>query len=125
MTLRYAVGIKIGNRADQMTVEAEDALIAALKVKTAHPGAAITYVRKQNARGDRRHPHSSQIDKKPAGRATRQAAQSRTSLRTVNGTIAEAMPDPVPKPPSRAPGADHHQEPAPAAGGAGNRRVLG
>jgi tartrate dehydratase alpha subunit/fumarate hydratase class I-like protein len=37
MTLRYAVGIKIGNRADQMTVEAEDALIAALKVKTAHP----------------------------------------------------------------------------------------
>jgi hypothetical protein len=49
MTLRYAVGIKIGNRADQMTVEAEDALIAALKVKTAHPEAAITYVRKQKA----------------------------------------------------------------------------
>ena len=49
MTLRYAVGIKIGNRADQMTVEAEDALIAALKVKTAHPEAAITYVRKRNA----------------------------------------------------------------------------
>ena len=61
MTLRYAVGIKIGNRADQMTVEAEDALIAALKVKTAHPEAAITYVRKRNARGDRRHPHSTQI----------------------------------------------------------------
>jgi hypothetical protein len=57
MTLRYAVGIKIRNKADQMTVEAEDALIAALKVKTAHPDAAITYVRKQNARGDRRHPH--------------------------------------------------------------------
>ena len=38
MTLRYAVGIKIGNRADQVTVEAEDAL----KVKTAHPEAAIT-----------------------------------------------------------------------------------
>jgi hypothetical protein len=37
MTLRYAVGIKIGNRADQMTVEAADALIAALKVKTATP----------------------------------------------------------------------------------------
>jgi hypothetical protein len=37
MTLRYAVGIRIGNRADQMTVEAEDALIAALKVKMAHP----------------------------------------------------------------------------------------
>ena len=47
MTLRYAVGIKIRNKTDQVTVEAEDALIAALKVKTAHPEAAITYVRKQ------------------------------------------------------------------------------
>jgi hypothetical protein len=57
MALRYAVGIKVGNKADQVTVEAEDALIAALKVKAAHVDAAITYVRKQNARGDRRHPH--------------------------------------------------------------------
>jgi hypothetical protein len=86
------------------TVEAEDALIAALKVKTAHPEAAITYVRKQNARGDRRHPHSGQVDENPAGSATRQAAQSRSSLQTVCGTIAEAMPDPLPKPPGRAPG---------------------
>jgi hypothetical protein len=61
MTLRYAVGIKIRNKADQVTVEAEDALIAALKVKAAQPEAAITYVRKQNARGDRRHPHSGQV----------------------------------------------------------------
>ena len=104
MTLRYAVGIKIRNKTDQMTVEAEDALIAALKVKTAHPEAVIPYVRKRNARGDRRHPHSGQIDKNPAGRATRQAAQSRSSLQTLCGTIAEAMPDPVPKPPGRAPG---------------------
>ena len=66
MTLRYAVGIRTGNKADQMTVEAEDALIAALKVKTAHPEAAITYVRKQNVRGDRRHPHASPIDENPA-----------------------------------------------------------
>jgi hypothetical protein len=101
MTLRYAVGIKIRNKTDQVTVEAEDALIAALKVKTAHPEAAITYVRKQNARGDRRHPHSGQIDKKnPAGRATRQAAQSRSSLQTVYGTIAEAIPNPAPEPPA-------------------------
>ena len=61
MTLRYAVGIKIRNKADQVAIEAEDALIAALKVKAAQPEAAITYVRKQNARGDRRHPHASQI----------------------------------------------------------------
>ena len=103
MTLRYAVGIKIGNRADQMTVEAEDALIAALKVKTAHPEAAITYVRKRNARGDRRHPHSGQIDENPAGQVAGDAARSRSSVQTVHGTLEETMPDPVPKAPGRPP----------------------
>ena len=58
MTLHYSVGIRIDRKAGQVTVEAEDALIAALKVKTTHPEAAITYVRKQNARGDRRNPHA-------------------------------------------------------------------
>ncbi|HEX6144156.1 MAG TPA: hypothetical protein VFZ01_15675 [Geminicoccaceae bacterium] len=62
MTLRYVVGIRTGNRSDQVAVEAEDALVAALKVKMAHPAAAITYVRKQNARGDRRHPHAGEPD---------------------------------------------------------------
>jgi hypothetical protein len=38
-------------------VDAEDALIAALKAKHENPEAAITYVRKSNRRGDRRHPH--------------------------------------------------------------------
>ena len=71
MTLRYAVGIKIKNKSDQMAVEAEDALIAALKVKAAHPEAAITYVRKQNARGDRRHPHSGRIATNAAGGVAR------------------------------------------------------
>jgi hypothetical protein len=66
MTLRYAVGIRIKNKSDQVTIEAEDALVAALKVKAAHPEAAITYVRKRNVRGDRRHPHSGQIAQ-PAG----------------------------------------------------------
>jgi hypothetical protein len=100
MTLRYAVGIKIGNRADQMTVEAEDALIAALKAKTAHPETAITYVGKRNARGDRRHPHSGQIE---AGQAAGDAPRSRSSVETVHGTVEETMPDPVPKPPGRPP----------------------
>ena len=67
MALRYAVGIRVGNKADQVTVEAEDALIATLKVKTARPDAAITYVRKQNARGDRRHPHPGRSAEPPAG----------------------------------------------------------
>lgn len=75
MMLRYAVGMKIRNKAEQMTVEAEVALIAALKAKTAHPEAAITYVRKQNARGDRRHPHTQSSDK----HAVMAGAQSRSS----------------------------------------------
>jgi len=57
-SLQYVVGIKLESRADQLAIEAEDALIAALKAKMAHPQAAITYVRKRNARGDRRHPHA-------------------------------------------------------------------
>ena len=64
MTLRYVVGIS--NKADQISAEAEDALIAALRVKAAHPDAAITYVRKQNVRGDQRHPHAQQATKEPA-----------------------------------------------------------
>jgi hypothetical protein len=81
MSVWYAVGMKIGSKADQMTVEAEDALIAALKVKSAHPEAAITYVRKRNARGDRRHPHAGQISEKPAEPATGRAPRSASSDR--------------------------------------------
>jgi len=44
-------------RSAVLTVEAEDALIAALKVKHDHPKGVISYVRKSNRRGDRRHPH--------------------------------------------------------------------
>jgi hypothetical protein len=100
MTLRYAVGIKIGNRLDQMTVEAEDPLIAALKVKAAHPEAAITYVRKRNARGDRRHPHSSQTDEDPA----RQAAGAAINHGHLAGrsTAPSSRPCPIPCPSLRA-----------------------
>ena len=54
---RYTVGRTLKGRADPVTVEAEDALIAALKVKHEAPEATITYVRKSNKRGDERHPH--------------------------------------------------------------------
>ena len=57
MTLRYMVGTRLGDRSASVTVEAEDALLAALKVKHQSPAAMITYVRKCNVRGDRRHPH--------------------------------------------------------------------
>lgn len=57
MTLEFAVGMSVGGKPQSVTVEAEDALIAALKVKFEKPDAVINYVRKCNKRGDRRHPH--------------------------------------------------------------------
>ena len=53
----YTVGLRLGNRSQALTIEAEDALIAALKVKHNHPEAVISYVRKSNRRGDLRNPH--------------------------------------------------------------------
>jgi hypothetical protein len=52
----YAVGLKLNDKSDHVTIEGEDALIAALRVKADKPEAMITYVRKQNRRGDKRHP---------------------------------------------------------------------
>ena len=57
MITEYTVGLRLGRRADAITIEAEDALIAALRAKSANPEAMITYVRRANRRGDRRHPH--------------------------------------------------------------------
>ena len=54
--MRFTVGLKLKEKADRIVVDAEDALIAALKVKTEHPDAVIMYVRPQNRRGDARHP---------------------------------------------------------------------
>jgi hypothetical protein len=53
----YTVGLKLGTRAKALTIDAEDALVAALKIKLENPEALVTYVRKSNRRGDRRHPH--------------------------------------------------------------------
>jgi hypothetical protein len=57
ITIEYIVGLRIGNRSEVVAIKAEDALIAALKIKHDHPEALISYVRKSNQRGDRRHPH--------------------------------------------------------------------
>jgi len=56
MPMRFTVGLKRKGRVDHMVVEAEDALIAALKLKSEHPDAKIMYVRPANRRGDARHP---------------------------------------------------------------------
>jgi hypothetical protein len=54
--MQYIVGLKLNGKAGHVTVPAEDALIAALKAKTQAPESTITYVRRQNKRGDARHP---------------------------------------------------------------------
>jgi len=52
----FTVGFKLQTRTDHVTVDAEDALAAALEVKARHPQAVIMYSRPQNKRGDARHP---------------------------------------------------------------------
>ncbi len=52
----FAVGLKLKGKSDHVVVDGEDALIAALKAKAQYPEALIMYVRRQNRRGDARHP---------------------------------------------------------------------
>jgi hypothetical protein len=54
--MKFAVGLKASGKSDHTVVDAEDALIAALKVKMQRPEAEIMYVRRANKRGDTRHP---------------------------------------------------------------------
>ena len=54
--MQFAVGFKSGGKTGHVVVDAEDALIAALKVKMQRPEVLIAYVRQQNKRGDTRHP---------------------------------------------------------------------
>ena len=57
MASEFTVGLRLPDGARALSIEAEDALIAALKAKHEYPVASITYVRRSNRRGDRRHPH--------------------------------------------------------------------
>ena len=54
--MRFTVGLKANAKTDHTVVDADDALIAALKVKMQRPEAEILYVRRANKRGDARHP---------------------------------------------------------------------
>jgi hypothetical protein len=54
--MQFAVGFKLRGRAEHIVTDAEDALVAALRVKSERPEAVIMYVRPQNRRGDARHP---------------------------------------------------------------------
>ena len=65
VTLQFAVGLKQNGKTDHVTVDAEDALIAALQAKIERPDATIMYVRRQNRRGDARHPGHALRGNKP------------------------------------------------------------
>jgi hypothetical protein len=54
--MRFTVGLKLNGNPRHVTADGDDALVAALKVKSEHPQARITYVRPMNRRGDARHP---------------------------------------------------------------------
>jgi hypothetical protein len=54
--MQFTVGLKLKSKVSHVVVEAEDALIAALKVKVNRPNAVIMYARPKNRRGDTRHP---------------------------------------------------------------------
>ncbi len=54
--MQFTVGFKADGQVGHVVVDGEDALIAALKLKTERPTATIMYVRPQNRRGDARHP---------------------------------------------------------------------
>ena len=54
--MHFTIGFKLHGKADRIMVDAEDALVAALKAKAERPEAVIMYVRPQNRRGDARHP---------------------------------------------------------------------
>lgn len=79
MTMRYTVGMTIDSRSRQVEVEAEDALIAALRAKAERPDALIVYVRKANARGDKRHPHPEAPARGLPRRAKAAGSPARTS----------------------------------------------
>jgi hypothetical protein len=63
MASQFIVGLKINGKTNHVVVGAEDALIAALKVKVEHPDATVSYVRPMNRRGDARHAQRSLREK--------------------------------------------------------------
>jgi len=64
--VQFAVGFKIQGKTGHVVVDAEDALIAALKVKMQRPEALIAYVRQQNKRGDTLTPCAVSVARAPS-----------------------------------------------------------
>ena len=75
---QFTVELRVKGKADRIVVYAEDALIAALKVKAERPTATVMYVRRLNRRGDTRHPpHTLTETPQWSKSAPRMAASSR------------------------------------------------
>ena len=70
MSWQFTVGLRVKRNADRIVVDAEDALIAALKVKAERPEATILYVLRLNQRGDTRHPPHALTTEIAFGRAS-------------------------------------------------------
>jgi hypothetical protein len=51
MLWQFTVGLRVKSKADRIVVDAEDALLAALKVKAERPEATILYVRSPSRTG--------------------------------------------------------------------------
>ena len=51
--MNFTVGLKLNGKVNHVLVDAEDALVAALKAKAEHPEASIMYIRPQNRRATR------------------------------------------------------------------------
>jgi hypothetical protein len=89
----YTVGLRLLTRTKALTIEAEDALLAALKIKLENPEALITYVRKSNRRGDRRHPHEALQNKKVAPPTSRQQLSPRMTTSSHSGDLTAREPE--------------------------------
>jgi hypothetical protein len=50
MSWQFTVGLRVQGKTDRIGIDAEDALVAALKVKAERPEATITYMRRLNTR---------------------------------------------------------------------------
>jgi hypothetical protein len=98
--VQFTVGLKLKGKTDHIAVDAEDALVAALKVKTEHPEAIITYVRQQNRRGDTRHPSHGLSEARhcgtmPAGDQPLQSSEDREVRRVAGLTEPHADPEKI------------------------------
>jgi len=68
MSWQFIVGLRVKRNADRIVVDAEDALIAALKVKAERPEAMITYVRRLCAPPEPTRRHTSPASQPHGGR---------------------------------------------------------